>query len=91
MIGAWLAAWLLGPVALGADWRLVAAYDTAAVATIDGDPSSFVWKASEGMTRSCGPAKTPDGLGIHEAEVVASGLSPVKARIALMLAAMRQP
>jgi hypothetical protein len=81
VIGAWLAAWLLGPVALGADWRLVAAYDTAAVATIDGDPSSFVWKASEGMTRSCGPAKTPDGLGIHEAEVVASGLSPVLALV----------
>ena len=55
-----------------APWRLVAVYDLAGAAAVGregkADPST-----------SCGPAKAPDGLGVFEAEAMASGLSPTLA------------
>lgn len=38
--------------------------------------AAWTWQAAPGMRASCGPAKAPDGLGVVEAEAVATGLSP---------------
>lgn len=68
-------AWMLG-LAFAQDHRLVAAYDASAVASLAEEESAFVWLAEQGMVDSCGPAKSPDGLGIFEAQAIASGLMP---------------
>jgi len=88
MIPAWLLVLGLGPASaqeLG-DWRLVAAYDASTIQRLDADleellagadaSRDFLWQEQPGMSESCGPAKRPDGLGIFEAESVATGLSP---------------
>lgn len=63
-------------------WRLVGAYDTSAVATIEQDHTvDFVWTPEEGMVTSCGPAKGPSGLGIFEAEAIGAGLTPTLALV----------
>ena len=65
-------------------WRLVGAYDAAALMFLDRDPEveeipEYVWVQSPGMTESCGPAKAPDGQGVFEAEAIANSLSPTLA------------
>lgn len=67
-------------------WRLVAAYDASTISRLEvdldallggaEDDTAFLWRTQPGMEDSCGPAKRPDGLGIFEAEAIASGLSP---------------
>jgi len=59
------------------DWALVAAYDLAAVMASDQIPrSDFTWQARPDMEAACGPVKMPQGMGIMEAEAMASGLGP---------------
>lgn len=53
---------------------LVGLYDAGALRA--GDEGGFLWVPSPGMTRSCGPAKAPDGLGIFEAEALANAATP---------------
>jgi hypothetical protein len=61
-------------------WRLVGAYDaTAAMATIPDQALGYVWQSADGMNESCGPSKSPVGMGVFEAEAVANGLSPTLA------------
>lgn len=61
-------------------WRMVGAYDaTATMATVQDQNLGYVWEAPEGMTESCGPAKSPVGMGVFEAEAVANGLTPTLA------------
>ncbi len=89
MIRRWMALAVWGAVALPAaaqaadGWRLVAAYDATAIAQAGSDDNTFLWRSRPGMQDSCGEAKRPDGLGIFEAEAVATGLSPA---LVLMLA-----
>lgn len=75
---AWLL--LLGS-ALAEDWRLVGAYDASAVAALGESEPEFVWVPDSDMVESCGPAKSPDGLGVFEAEAVANGLTPTLALV----------
>ena len=64
----------------GAGWRMVGAYDaTATMATVPDQARGYVWQAATGMTESCGPAKSPVGMGVFEAEAVANGLTPTLA------------
>lgn len=73
---------LLAGVALAgaggdAPWRLVGAWDLAAVRAAAGEDlaqTDWIWSPSAGMSGSCGPAKAPDGLGSFEAEALATGL-----------------
>jgi len=57
-------------------WRLAGVYDGTSIAQLGEAESDFVWIPREGMVESCGPAKSPDGLGVFEAEAVASRLMP---------------
>lgn len=61
------------------DWHLVGVYDATAAASLDGQEAGFAWRAHPAMSATCGPAKSPDGLGIFEAEAVGGRLSPVLA------------
>jgi hypothetical protein len=67
--------------ATAGDWRLVAAYDASTVATVAPEEPRFVWRPVDEMSTSCGPAKSPDGLGMFEAETVANGLAPTLALV----------
>ncbi len=63
-------------------FRLVGLYDTTGViATSKKNEQRFLWKPSSSMTQSCGPSKSPDALGVFEAEAVANQLSPTLAII----------
>lgn len=57
-------------------WRLAGLYDGTAVAHLGAVPPDYAWRPHDGMTESCGPAKSPDGLGVFEAEAVSSRLTP---------------
>lgn len=72
---------LLASVEARAGWSLVGVYDSAALlaSSRDEDTPRALWVASPGMTRSCGPAKAPDGLGLFEAETLANGDAPALA------------
>lgn len=68
------------------DWSLVGVYDAAAVLQmgLQGDDAAaagpqYVWVQSGGMVKSCGPGKSPDGLGVFEASAMANGLTPTLA------------
>jgi len=66
-------------------WLMVGAYDAATLMTIGRDLTAeesghqYVWTPFPGMTKSCGPAKAPDGVGVYESEAVANSLSPALA------------
>lgn len=62
-------------------WRLVAAYDPSAITVLDGAEPAFVWRPDPELTETCGPAKSPDGLGVFEAEAVANALTPTLALV----------
>lgn len=64
-----------------APWRLAALYDLSSVSALEAGASGSgpVWTPTPEMTRSCGPAKAPDGLGVFEAEAMAAGLTPTLA------------
>lgn len=79
MTGLWLA--LLTTAAHAQDWRVVAAYDSTSVAQLDPADPAYVWLADTDMMASCGPAKSPDGLGTFEAEAVSNGLTPTLALV----------
>ncbi|MCB9765008.1 MAG: hypothetical protein H6739_34865 [Alphaproteobacteria bacterium] len=68
-------------------WRLVAAYDLSDAMRANPEAQiDWAWRPDSGMNLSCGPTKSPDGLGLFDAEVIAQGLSPT---LALLLE--RQP
>ena len=61
-------------------FRLVGLYDaTGVLAVSKRDEQRFLWKPSTQMSQSCGPSKSPDGLGVFEAEAIANQLSPTLA------------
>ena len=64
-----------------AGWSLVGVYDSSALLATSRDEDSprALWTAAPGMTRSCGPAKAPDGLGMFEAEALFDAQSPALA------------
>lgn len=62
-------------------WRLVAAYDPSAIAALDGSEPAYTWPRKPPLAETCGPAKSPDGLGVFEAEAVANGLTPTLALV----------
>ena len=69
---------------IASEWNLVGAYDASAVVGLTIDPEAeevpeFVWTAAPGMSKSCGPAKAPDGMGVFEAEAFANLLAPTLA------------
>jgi hypothetical protein len=64
----------------GASWTLVGLYDAAAVTAMDPTATAdYAWEERTGMTTSCGPTKTPDGLGMFEAAAMANRLTPTLA------------
>lgn len=74
--------WLGMAMAAPTTWSLAAVYDATATARLgvpagEEFPSSLSWRPYDGMTDSCGPAKSPDGLGVFEAEAIGSGMTPV--------------
>ena len=63
-----------------ASWNLVGVYDAAAVTGMDPlATADYAWEERSGMTTSCGPTKTPDGLGMFEAAAMANRLTPTLA------------
>lgn len=69
-------------------WELAAIYDASAIkaagiveqAADGGIPEApWLWQPAAGMTTHCGLAKSPDGLGVMEGEVIANRLSPALA------------
>jgi hypothetical protein len=75
-------------------WRLVGAYDAAAVglARPAPDPEAegaaaldaamdFMWAPDPELVRACGLPRTPTGLGVMEAVAMATGLSPTLALV----------
>jgi len=68
------------------DWSLVGVYDASALVQTglvgkgdDAGGAQYVWVSPGPMRKSCGPAKSPDGLGVFEAEAIANRLSPTLA------------
>ena len=58
-------------------FRLIGLYDaTGVLAVSKKNEQRFLWKPSSQMSQSCGPSKSPDGLGVFEAEAIANQLSP---------------
>lgn len=63
-------------------WRMVSAYDASAIAAFEPrDGLSYLWTPAPGMEASCGPAKRAYGIGIFEAEAMASGMQPTLALV----------
>ena len=61
-------------------FRLVGLYDsTGVITTSKKNEQRYLWKPSSAMVQSCGPSKSPDALGVFEAEAVANQLSPTLA------------
>lgn len=68
------------------EWNLVGVYDPSALAKLgapppeeDATPSAYVWVPAGHMRQTCGPAKSPDGMGLFDAESMANGLTPTLA------------
>jgi|GEM_PF-2869279 len=78
-----LAVGLEGATAAGAagGWRLSAAYDVAPLLAVGDQPRDFLWRSAPLMDEFCGPSRRPMGLGVFEAEAIASGLTPTLALI----------
>lgn len=76
---------LLAAVALasgGSNWRLVGAYDAAAIGVLEPElRTEFVWAEAQDMAASCGPAKAPRGMGRPEAEAMGQRLFPTLALV----------
>ena len=82
MSAMWMAMATLGFANAGQEplFRLVGLYDaTGVLAVSKKDEQRFLWKPSTQMSQSCGPSKSPDGLGVFEAEAIANQLSPTLA------------
>lgn len=70
-------------------YRLVAAYDASTLRTTEKAlpeesrprPYEYIWSPAPRMTRSCGPNKAPDGMGVFEAEAVANRAMPTLALV----------
>lgn len=79
----WLCSACQGEAAPEPGWRLVGAYDAAALLALGGEGASggtvHAWEPTEAMVRSCGPTKHPDGLGFFEAEAMLGGHTPTLA------------
>jgi hypothetical protein len=60
-------------------WRLAGAYDVAPLLAVGDQPRDFLWRSAPLMEEFCGPSRRPMGLGVFEAEAIASGLSPTLA------------
>ena len=80
MSAMWMAAIGLAMAGQEPLFRLVGLYDaTGVLAVSKRDEQRFLWKPSKQMSQSCGPSKSPDGLGVFEAEAIANQLSPTLA------------
>ncbi len=62
-------------IALASDWGLVGLYDLAAVSG-KADSEAWLWTPYPEMTEACGAAKSPDGIGITEAQAIATRATP---------------
>jgi hypothetical protein len=61
-------------------FTLVGVYDASAVMGVSNKiQSDYLWRPSQNMEKSCGPSKSPDAMGMFEAEVVANQMSPALA------------
>lgn len=77
------------PASLGSDgddagigWRLAAAYDMAPlIADPTASQDGYLWLPYLSMEQYCGPSRRPSGLGVFEAEAMATGLTPTLALI----------
>ena len=79
MSAVWMAMAAIGLATAGQEplFRLVGLYDaTGVLAVSKKNEQRFLWKPSSQMSQSCGPSKSPDGLGVFEAEAIANQLSP---------------
>ena len=64
------------------EFRLVGVYDASAVTALEPEtPSDYLWQPASGMESSCGPAKGADGIGLYDADLIASRMSPTLAII----------
>ena len=80
MVGLWYALLGLSLAEQEPLFRLVGLYDASGVmATSKKVEQRYLWKPSTQMMDSCGPTKSPDALGIFEAESVANQMSPTLA------------
>jgi len=82
MSAIWIAAMGMNLAMAGQEplFRLVGLYDaTGVLAVSKKNEQRFLWKPSTQMSQSCGPSKSPDGLGVFEAEAIANQLSPTLA------------
>ncbi|MDP2313216.1 MAG: hypothetical protein Q8P41_09950 [Pseudomonadota bacterium] len=63
------------------DWVFAGMYDAASLVSLDDGAvnSDFAWAPSPGMTASCGATRGPFGMGVPEAEAIASGRTPAVA------------
>jgi hypothetical protein len=72
-----------------AGYRLVGAYDAAALRTMElmvpelqrPKAYEYIWRPHPDMEKACGPVKAPDGLGIFEAEAMANRQMPTLALV----------
>jgi len=55
-------------------WRLVRSYDLTALGALAKIDPAFAWRPVAQMQESCGPSRTPVGLGITETEALTHGL-----------------
>ena len=61
-------------------FRLVGVYDSSGVLGVsDGISERYLWNPDQKMLDSCGPSKSPDALGVFEAEAVANQMMPTLA------------
>ena len=82
MSALWMGIAAMGLATAGQEplFRLVGLYDaTGVLAVSKRDEQRFLWKPSTQMSQSCGSSKSPDGLGVFEAEAIANQLSPTLA------------
>jgi hypothetical protein len=61
-------------------FRLVGVYDSSGVLGVsDGIGERYLWNPDQKMLKSCGPSKSPDALGVFEAEAIANQMMPTLA------------
>lgn len=68
-------------LAFAGSWELAGLYDSTALVRgqANAPVADWVWSAPAQMTQGCGEPKSPDGLGVLEAEAVSGALTPALA------------
>lgn len=62
-------------IALASDWGLVGLYDLASVSG-KSESEAWLWQSYSEMDEACGLPKSPDGIGIMEAQAIATRATP---------------